>query len=165
MKRTRVLMLGLGLALFAAAMSAEPAVAQFVPSTGLSGCWDCTDGPGDDERASCYYCSAMDIGMGNTDCATPECHDCWLPGDWCLVFLVLDGRVAPVERRQVVLADAGAGRAIPTVSTVHKPFASSSKGQWVDATVTRSCDGGIISKSYSAVEVLVARGATARLRL
>lgn len=165
MKLARILMLSLGLAVVAGAAFAEPADAQFVPGTGLSGCWDCIDGPGDGELSSCYYCSAMAIGMGNTDCSTPECRDCWLPGDWCFVFLVLDGRVAPAEGRQVVLADAAAGKAIPTVSTVHRPLADSLSGQWVDATVTRSCDGGIISKSYSAAEVLVVRGATARLQL
>ena len=160
MKLTRILMLGLGLAVFAGAASAEPAVAQ---------CWDCIPGPGDGSHQECWYCSADRPGAGSTDCATPYCQACvTFPGGPCFtpILVMLDGRTArptgPEPDRLDTLAETLG------TSAVAWPAASSAnlvaEGESA-ADTRRSCDGGIISRWYSPQRAHAVRDAMGRLRL
>ncbi len=152
MKRTRIFMLGFGLALFAGAMSAEPAVAQ---------CWDCQFGnfPG----SECANCVAGQFGIGAEDCATPECTDCVLGGRLCMVFTMLDGRAAPADQSD----------ALPSVASIDlhaftAPYGSSHSivtPRRTSEAHSRSCDGSIVSRRYTPIQVSALRSETAQLRL
>ena len=156
MKLARILMLGLGLAIFAGAASAEPAVAQ---------CWDCIQGPGDDEHSYCEYCSNGQWGLGVESCATPACQDCDLSGYVCEVYMMLDGRVAPKGPPESPLLGApGEAIGLPAFSASNASAGPVSTPSDFHET-TRSCDGEIISRWYSASEVLARRSATSKLMI
>lgn len=150
MKFTRTLMLSLGLAVATGAASAEPAVAQ---------CWDCQWGHlRDSEGDLCYNCTAGQTGVGVTECSTPACNRCYIDGDTCFVIVMLDGRTAPAEPIPVTTLDPQAFSAVygSTWPIAHPRRAGETK---------RSCDGGILTKSYAATDENVIRSKMAQLRL
>lgn len=160
MKLARILMLSLGLAVFAVAASAEPAAAQ---------CWDCIPGPGNDDHQECWYCSADRPGTGSTHCATPYCQACvTFPGRDCFtpILTMLDGRTVPSpavesDRRRVPTKQAD----LSAVAWAVGPSANLvALGESIVDT-RRSCDSGIISRRYSSVRTRTIRDATARLSL
>ena len=156
MKRTRILMLGLGFAILAGIASAEPAVAQ---------CWDCIPGPGpiSDPGRRCVFCEADDWGLGALECTTPECTRCTLGGGFCKVLggVMLDGRVSPPEPLESPATKWSAGASGALVLAIDG--GATGTPEWPETR--RSCDGGIISTPYSADEVSAVRTATAQLRL
>ncbi len=157
MKLARILMLGLGLAVFAGVASAEPAAAQ---------CWDCQYGNLPDQDGNlCANCTADQSGLGMENCSTPECTQCHLGGRLCMVFSMLDGRavpVAPVEQSEVPVSVAsGELQAFTALYGSPAPVLASRRS----SEVSRSCDGSIISRRYTATQVSTLRGETAQLRL
>ena len=154
MKLARILMLSLGLAVFAVAASAEPVVAQ---------CWDCQFGhfPG----SNCANCVAGQSGLGVEECSTPACRHCNLEGNLCVVVSMLDGRDAPagaLEQFESPVYTAtielhALGAAYGSVDFLATPRRA--------GEIRRSCDGGIISKRYAPAAVSAIRSETAQLRL
>ncbi|WP_423927552.1 hypothetical protein [Candidatus Palauibacter sp.] len=151
MKLARILMLGLGLAVFAGVASPEPVIAQ---------CWDCQWGHFPD--SDCANCVAGQSGIGAKGCATPVCNLCDLSGDDCMVFSMLDGRAAPIEQFESPVHMAPIElQALSAAYGSTDPNAPRRRA----GEIRRSCAGGIISKSYTVAEVNAIRKETAQLRL
>ncbi|WP_420633643.1 hypothetical protein [Candidatus Palauibacter sp.] len=156
MKLVRILMLGLGLAVFAGVASPEPVIAQF----GAFDCWDCQWGHFPD--SGCVNCTIGQSGLGAEGCATPRCLTCDLLGDDCMVTAMLDGRAAPIEQFESPVYTAPIElQALNAAYGSTDPIAPRRRA----GEIKRSCDGGIISKSYTVAEVDAIRKETAQLRL
>ena len=155
MKAIRIVLLGFAAAIFTMALEPEAAAAQ---------CWTCDRAfmyDWDEDRYRiCYHCSGDRTGYA--DCGTRTCTGCWNLGT-CGVAAALDGRSAAPDVPETTNfeqpSEAGAFLATFTPAD-HGPTPPTYGRQ-----TRRSCDGGIISKWYSAGAMSVARGATARLRL
>lgn len=160
MKSARILMLGLGVAILLCMATTGSAVAQEVAQDGESTCWTCFRWNGD----GCMYCSADGPIAFADHCSTPRCGRCQLSG-MCIFVVMQDGRVSPPELIQP------RGSAIPIgTGDPSAVFASASAGtpdhsDWHVTDVSRSCDGGIISKRYPPVAESRIRAATSKLRL
>lgn len=162
MKATRIFLLGFAIAVLATATTVEPAAAQ---------CWDCTEGPGPitDPDETCAYCVAGREGLGAEHCSTPECKRCRLTGGLCMVTVMFDGRVSPLESPRLDPVPASGQLALFAA----QPFWSGlNRGQWSTAApapdeglAKRSCDGGIMSRRYSDSDVSAIRNSTSLLRL
>lgn len=156
MKRTRILMLALGLALFAGAAFAEPADAQ---------CYDCQWGYLTDEDGNrCFNCTIGQAGFGVRECSTPECMDCDVGDDpeICLIFGMLDGRAAPTGQFELPRS----GTPVELL-TLNAPDGATGPVAPVRRTseIRRSCDGSILEIWYTPAEVSAIRSETAQLRL
>ncbi len=151
MKIVRILMMGLGLAIFAGVASAEPVGAQ---------CWDCQYGHFPD--SPCANCTAGQSGFGWENCGTPACGDCRLGGRPCMVFGMLDGRAAPDEQLESPVYTAPTElQALSAAYGSTDPIEARRRA----GEIRRSCDGGIISRTYTVAEVNAIRRETAQLRL
>ena len=160
MKRARILMLGLGLAILAGAAAAEPAVAQ---------CFWCTSGPGpaDGSEPECNFC-VRNAPWGLDDyCTTPVCDHCEVGGQRCLGGVVmLDGRLRPDDADGEETSRHPHQTVARTVLAVHRldsdvPYAEIARDDMVRASTTRRrCDGGIIARQYSAAEIQAIRQGT-----
>ncbi len=152
MKATRILLLGFTAALLATAVTVEPAAAQ---------CWSCGWGGMlvDKKPTICRICTGDK--QGYQACGTPTCGSCFNLGA-CSVELSLDGRsAAPETPSTPTFEESGEERVIEAT------FASAERGTVAlgGPRTRRSCDGGIVSRSYSASAVRAARQATEHLRL
>ncbi|WP_419163212.1 hypothetical protein [Candidatus Palauibacter sp.] len=93
---------------------------------------------------------------------TPFCNLCDLSGEDCHVFSMLDGRAAPIEQFESPVYTAPIElQALNAAYGSTDPIAPRRRA----GEIKRSCDGGIISKSYTVAEVDAIQKETAQLRL
>ncbi len=155
MKAKGILLLGFAAAISGLALASEPAAAQCW-SCGYGGMWVEDEG----KWKICRICTGGD--EGHIGCGTPKCSTCWNLGA-CSIQLSLDGRSAGPELPEApVLGEPGDVGAFVAIfaSAAHALVTPSNAPK-----TRRSCDGGIVSKWYSAGDILAARQTTAHLRL
>ncbi len=159
MKRMRTVFLGLGLALLAGLSLSDSAAAQ------CSGCGVVVELDRHGDISTWTHCR-LGLASGHDSCATPNRYTCDM-GESCSTELavMLDGRAAPADSREYpareVLVDVGAPTAFSAAYASLNP-----PSEFRDSAETRrTCDDGIISRSYSRSETSAIRSATAQLRL
>lgn len=165
MKRTRILMLGLGLAILTGVAGAAPALAQ---------CFWCTSGPGpaDGSAAECNYCVHNSAWGLDDYCTTPACENCEVGGQLCLDGVVmLDGRLRPDRTEGSGLPEDPGESLVGVTLAVYEssrdaPYAKVPQRELVHAsTKRRRCDGGITARQYSAGEMRGLLSDTKRIRI
>lgn len=161
MKRTRTLFLGLGLALLAGVSFTDSAAAQ------CQGCGVVVERDEDGNIFTWTHCR-HGLESGHDSCTTPEINRCELSGGGCSMELavMLDGRAAPRQSPEYSPSQVLLAVGAPTtffasyVSLDDPPSGFRDPGE-----TRRSCDGGIVSRSYLPGETSAIRSATAQLRL
>ncbi|WP_419862008.1 hypothetical protein [Candidatus Palauibacter sp.] len=159
MKMMRTVFLGLGLALVAGVSFADHAAAQ------CSGCGVSVERDEDGNIFTWTYCT-FGLESGSDSCSTPAPTECDLGGACpAEIAVMLDGRAAPRQSPEYAALEALVDVGVPTAFSASYASLAPPSGFQDSAKTRRSCDGGIVSKSYLQSETSAIRSATAQLRV